>query len=417
MPTHEPVNRATLRHDVDDAIARTRIVDLHTHLFPPSFGEYCLRGIDELVTYHYLVAELFRSSAVRPSDYWALAKNERADLVWDTLFVRNTPLSEACRGVVYVLSALGLDPHASDLGEARAYFTGLGAAEHIDRVLDLANVSDLVMTNDPFDRDEIAKWEAGSAMHPRFHAAMRLDRMINEWHASVAPMAEAGFQSDSDFSERGIAEARRFLDHWIERMKPLYLAVSVPPEFLYGDDSSRTRALREVVFPTAHSHGLPFALMIGAVRAVNPELREAGDGVGRADVRAVERICRENPGIRFLVTMLSRENQHELCVAARKFANLTPFGCWWFLNNPSIVSEITDERLELLGASFVPQHSDARILDQLIYKWTHSRRAIADSLYGAYSALVDDGYRPTRDQIERDADRLLAGNARRLLGL
>ena len=52
--------------------------------------------------------------------------------------------------------------------------------------------------------------------------------------------------------------------------------------------------------------------------------------------------------------MLSRENQHELCVAARKFANLMPFGCWWFLNNPSIVSEITRERLELLGPTFIP---------------------------------------------------------------
>ncbi len=29
-----------------------------------------------------------------------------------------------------------------------------------------------------------------------------------------------------------------------------------------------------------------------------------------------------------------------------------PFGCCWFLNNPSIVSEITCERLELLGPSF-----------------------------------------------------------------
>jgi hypothetical protein len=417
MPTAEPLDRPSLRNDVDDAIARTRVVDIHTHLFPPSFDGYCLRGIDELVTYHYLVAEMFRSSSVRPGEFWRLTKSERADLVWDTLFVRNTPLSEACRGVVYVLTSLGLDPHARTLAEAREFFADLSAAEHIDRVLEISNVAELVMTNDPFDRDEGAKWDAAAEMQPRFHAAMRLDRMINEWDASLATMEEAGFRSDSLFSGSGVTAARRFLDGWIERMRPLYLAVSVPPEFVYGDDSSRTRALREVVLPTAQSNDLPFALMIGAVRGVNPELREAGDGVGRADIRAVERICRENPENRFLVTMLSRENQHELCVAARKFANLTPFGCWWFLNNPSIVSEITDERLELLGASFVPQHSDARILDQLIYKWAHARRAIADSLFGAYSALVDDGYRPTHDQIERDAERLLAGNARQLLGL
>src|SRR5207248_4150352 len=87
-----------------------------------------------------------------------------------------------------------------------------------------------------------------------------------------------------------------------------------------------------------------------------------------ADVTALERICAEYPDVRFLVTILSRENQHELCVSARKFNNLMPFGCWWFLNNPSIVSEITRERLELLGSSFIPQHSDASVLEQLIYK-------------------------------------------------
>jgi hypothetical protein len=30
--------------------------------------------------------------------------------------------------------------------------------------------------------------------------------------------------------------------------------------------------------------------------------------------------------------MLSRENQHELCVVARKFRNVHIFGCWWFTN-------------------------------------------------------------------------------------
>ena len=44
------------------------------------------------------------------------------------------------------------------------------------------------------------------------------------------------------------------------------------------------------------------------------------------------------------------------------------------MNNPSVIEEITRERIELLGLSVIPQHSDARILDQLVYKWKHSRR-------------------------------------------
>ena len=130
----------------------------------------------------------------------------------------------------------------------------------------------------------------------------------------------------------------------------------------------------------------------------------------------MERICAENPEVRFLVTMLSRENQHALCVAARKFSNLMPFGCWWFLNNPSIVEEITSERLELLGATTIPQHSDARILDQLIYKWAHSRRTISRALYESYSRLVADGYPLTRGQIDRDVERMFSGNFRHWIG-
>ena len=201
------------------------------------------------------------------------------------------------------------------------------------------------------------------------------------------------------------------------RLRPVYLAVSMPFTFNYPDDSPRTRLIREVVVPTCLEHNIPFALMIGVSRQVNPALKDAGDSVGYADTASVERICAENPGVRFLVSMLARENQHALCVAARKFSNLMPFGCWWFLNNPSIVDEITSERLELLGSTMIPQHSDARILDQLIYKWAHSRRTISRALSASYARLIADGYPLTRQQIDRDVERMFSGNFRRWVGL
>jgi hypothetical protein len=158
-------------------------------------------------------------------------------------------------------------------------------------------------------------------------------------------------------------------------------------------------------------------MMIGVKRQINPVLGDAGDGVGRADLSCLEYICRENPDHKFLTTVLSRENQHELCVIARKFANLTPFGCWWFLNNPSVIAEITAERMEMLGTSFIPQHSDCRILEQLIYKWTHSRRVIADILFNQYMELTLDGYPLTPDHIQRDVQRMYSDNFKSLIHL
>ena len=111
-----------------------------------------------------------------------------------------------------------------------------------------------------------------------------------------------------------------------------------------------------------------------------------------------------------MISVLSRENQHELCVYARKFNNLMPFGCWWFLNNPSIVEEITRERIELIGTSFIAQHSDARVLEQVIYKWRNTRATMAPILANAYGLLGRDGRGVRRAEIQRDVKRLFSSN-------
>lgn len=406
-----------LWRQVDEVVALTPVVDMHTHLFAPQFGEMNLWGVDELLTYHYLVAELFRFARVTPEEFWGWTKARQADLIWETLFVRHTPLSEAARGVVAVLSALGLDPRASDLEEARKFFRAQRAGDYLDRVLEISRVSRVVMTNDPFDENEVSRWEDGVEIDPRFQASLRIDPLLLGWDGAAQKIAAQGFKVDARLGGDTFGEARRFLDRWVERIRPLYMAVSLPDDFNFPEDSVCSRMLREVVLPVCREHGLSFAMMIGVRRGVNPLLRGAGDGLGRSDAGAVERLCAAYPDNRFLVTMLSRENQHELCVIARKFSNLMPFGCWWFLNNPSIIAEITTERVELLGTSFIPQHSDARVLDQLIYKWAHSRRVIADVLYHAYDALARDGRPVTRGEIERDAARLFSGNFNEWVGL
>ena len=401
---------AQLRREVAEVVKTTPVIDIHTHLLSPEFGEMSLFGIDELLTYHYLIVETFRSREITPEQFWRMNTSEQADLVWKTLFVENTPLSEATRGVVTVLNAFGLDTNAPDLSEARAFFRSRNLAEHVDVVLDMACVSDVVMTNDPFSPQEARVWEAGADIDKRFHATLRMDRLVNDWEHAVPRLTQMGYQVETRGSAKTASEVRRFLGKWIAVMSPVCMAVSLPAEFKFPDNDSRDWVLREVALPAAREHGLALAVMVGVRRGVNPALRVAGDGAGRADVGALERMCAEYPDVRFLATFLSRENQHELCVAARKFSNLMPFGCWWFLNNPSIISEITRERLELLGTSFIPQHSDARILEQLIYKWQHSRDVIAESLCESYERLLQSGRAVTRQEIERDVTRMLRGN-------
>jgi len=406
----QPIARDQLAAAVEQVLAATPVLDIHTHLFPAQFGELGLWGIDDLLTYHYLEAELFRSASIRPEEYWELNKTQQADLVWRTLFLENTPISEAARGVVAVLTSLGLDPGSRTLEPIREYFRQQCIEEYIPRVLALAGVEAVVMTNDPLDPPEACLWENGLNRDPQFHPALRLDRVLNEWNTHWDRLASQGYAVEVDAGGRTIAELRRFLADWIARMHPLYLAVSLPDSFQFPVTDLRTKLLREAVLPACQEGNLPLALMIGVRRQVNPALRLAGDAAGRADLRSLEFLCREYPENRFLVSVLSRENQHELCIYARKFRNLMPFGCWWFLNNPSIVEEITRERLEMLGTSFIPQHSDARILEQVIYKWRNTRRTIAPILTRTYQALVDDGRPVSADDMRRDAERLFRVN-------
>jgi len=404
------LNDVQIQSAVEDALSSTPFIDVHTHLFSPAFGNLGLWGIDELLTYHYLEAEFFRSSDTTPERYWNLSKRERADAIWRALFVENSPISEATRGIIAVLNAFGLPTGSSALEEARAFFRTQSIEEHIRNVLRIAGVSDVVMTNDPLDPEEQPAWLNGGQKHAKFHAALRLDRILWGWPRHWQQLASQGYAVEEKATGKSAAEVRRFLSDWHERMRPLYMAVSLTDEFQFPDESITSKVLAETVLSSCREFGLPMSLMIGVRRQVNPRLRLAGDAVGKADLRAVENLCRAFPENRFLVSVLSRENQHELCVYARKFSNLMPFGCWWFMNNPSIVEEITRERIELLGTSFIPQHSDARVLEQVIYKWRNTRLTLAPILTNAYRRIHNDGGGISRGDIQRDVNRLFRSN-------
>jgi len=408
---------AKLRRTVAKVVQETPVLDMHTHLYPPAFGPLLLWGVDELLTYHYLTAEFFRYSDTAPEDFFALSKKEQAERIWQALFIDHSPLSESNRGVLTVLSSLGLDVNSRDLGKLRRYFAGRKAADYVDTVFELANVEAVVMTNDPFDELERRVWEAGAgAGDPRFKAALRIDPLLNDWDRACHRLAGWGYRTSLELTDETLTEIRRFLADWIGRMKPLYLAVSLPPSFRFPEAGKRAAILEKCIVPVTRQAGIPFAMMIGVNKLVNPRLGLAGDGLGKGEMSTVEAIARSFPDNRFLVTFLSRENQHEACVTARKFSNVMLFGCWWFMNNPSIIREITAERLELLGTSVVPQHSDARVLDQLIYKWSHSREIIAEVLAEKYQDLLRTGWKVSEEEIRRDVKNLLCDNFKRFVG-
>ncbi len=411
------LNKENIIKEITSIVNKTEIYDIHTHLYPEGFGELMLYGFDEMITYHYLIAETLRIIDIPYSDFFAMKKRDQADLIYKTLFIERSPLSESCRGVLTTLKMLGLNINSQNTQEYREFTSSFSAKEYTNLVLEKANIKKLVMTNDPFNNIERKIWKYKPDIDSRFKSALRLDFLINDFKSARHTMLRMGYNVTSTLTGLTKREIKRFLHDWIVKTNSLYMAISVPPDFTLLENSSRAIIIEECVLEVSYELNVPLALMIGVKRQTNPELDLAGDSCGKANIETIEYLCKKFNKNKFMVTMLSRENQHELTILARKYRNLFIFGCWWFLNNPSLIKEITTFRTELLGLSYMPQHSDARILDQLLYKWTHNKDIITKVLIKKYNKLLDVGWELTTEKIEEDVNRLFYKNFEDFLNL
>ena len=295
-------NRTQFAQQVEVIVGRTPVSDIHTHLYDPAFGELLLWGLDELLVYHYLVAEAFRYLTLPYDEFWALPKTRQADLIWEKLFLENSPVSESCRGVLTCLNSLGLDVKKRDLPMLRRWFAKWKPADYVNRVMDAAGVNSICMTNSPFDDLERPVWEQGFHRDERFSSALRIDPLLVSWPSAVPRLCAWGYDVTPALSARTISEVRRFLADWSKRIGARYLMVSVPPEFQFPGPDDCAQLIEQAVVPHCREFGLPFALMPGVKRAVNPSLRLAGDGVGLTNLAAIQNLCAAFPGNKFTAT-------------------------------------------------------------------------------------------------------------------
>jgi hypothetical protein len=160
---------APLSARVERILAATPVHDIHTHLYDPAFSSLLSWGIDEQLTYHYLVSESFRQMDVPFDRFWSASKTEQADFIWNALFVEHSPVSEACRGVLTTLNALGIEPRKHDLASLRKWFAAWKPADFVERVLSLANVAS-ISADDLIARAKSAGYDLG-ALRPRLEGA------------------------------------------------------------------------------------------------------------------------------------------------------------------------------------------------------------------------------------------------------
>ena len=380
------------------------IFDLHTHLFPPKHEGYFLLGFKNLLNYHYLIAELLTATNIDASTFYSYNDEKKASIIWNELFEKRTPVSEACAGVLSILKELNIEiNNKSFLSICDEYDKKIQSDKNI---FELSNVSSLVMTNNPFDLDEWSLFNTNDWDKKIYLSSLRLDDLILEYEETLKKAKDQISNQDNIIVT--------YLEKCYSQSNPVYAAVSLNLETFHKifHDS-----LWKDILVWLENKNLPLSLMLGVKRAVNKDFGLAGDGIGDINLKELSNLCNLFPKNKFLVTCLSLNDQHELTVLARKHPNLKIFGFWWFMNQPTIIKQILKMRIDMLGFSFIPQHSDARVSDQLIYKWSHFKKILHPILLEYYQDLLDKNFPISENILQRDIDNLLSLNAKKYLGI
>lgn len=152
-------------------------------------------------------------------------------------------MSEACRGVITTLLALGLheEVRSRDLDAVRAFYQkyrkdGLAGAERFsDLVFKTSGVRYNIMTNIPFDPNEVCQWRPKRKEYPRhYRSALRVDPLLSGDRSAIEDALKA---SGYELSLEG---ARQYLRDWCDTMKPEYMMASTPHDFVLKEGTVGT---------------------------------------------------------------------------------------------------------------------------------------------------------------------------------
>ena len=213
---------------VKECVDKCKIIDLHSHLFPQSFDDLYLIGIDNLLTYHYLVSELFIVwNELSPSKFYKLSKECQANIIWDELFIKRSPLSEACKGVITTCIKLGLVQEIDnrDLDGIKLLWSlKINKKEYEAYTLQIFEMKYRVYNYDKsnFDLQEI-KYLEKYEIPSQFKTTLRIDKLLFDFENCCKFVNKFDYTPDID----GI----KYIRYW-HKIKLEYFMASLPFDLL-----------------------------------------------------------------------------------------------------------------------------------------------------------------------------------------
>lgn len=372
---------------IEKFVNSTPIFDIHTHLFPSKFKKYYNVGLVKLLNYHYLKAELFSLGNIKIRNFNNLDDNKKAKIIWNNLFLNRYPLSTATQGVLRILKLYGVDDVNQKFDKILKITNDNQLSE--EDIFKITNIKQVVMTNNPFNKEE--RKILNLNRDNKYLNSIRIDDLFME-PKNKKNLFTSYYLSSNEKIKIAIREIKKIL----KNNKPSYFSLS--SENL---DEFRNQLFFDDFLPLLRQSKTPMMLLIGVKRQVNKLYKDAGDSIGTFNFNNLEKILIKFPNNNFLVSCLDYRDQFKMNVLARKFQNLKIVGFWWFNNNESVIENLLKQRFELLGDSFILQHSDARIVDQLVYKWLDFKSIYIKVMVEKYHKLLSLGYKIKTIDLEK----------------
>ena len=187
--------------------------------------DYFLEGIDNILTYHYLITEYLSSSGVDPEIFLKSNKSSQAEVIWTYLFVSNTPMSEACKGVATILNFFQINWANLSYSELVSQYNDLKLTH--EEIFSQLNIYQVAMTNDPTD-DEWKLFEKDDWDRNLYKSTLGLDNLllINQ---KISVFNNYGI-TNSDSIDDSIQEGEFFLkllDRLWDQSEFVYAAISL----------------------------------------------------------------------------------------------------------------------------------------------------------------------------------------------
>jgi hypothetical protein len=406
----------TLQHEIELGLAELPVLDVHTHL---SSGRLAARGLHDLLLYHMLVSDLYGAgcpTGARLTDFPnAPDRVEAEQRIIEALpylpHIRNTSTMWMLRILLKDLydwdapitaeNWRHLDDLVRERADDRAWQHSILDRMHVQRT-----GAEFARRGEGRDDDRLqyslewgfftrAQWgEYDTALY-------ELERCWGRSLAGSTPIG-TGPRPPTERTIQNLADVHAAIQYYVAAMPydqlfSMATHLSTDIDYRPVSDAEMEAALARrpqagllerslyasyvhEAFLTAlepQADKIVFQFSFGA----EPLPYETGSRLSQTTLAQLADMIARHPRLRFQCLLASRHANQTLCTMAREIPNLSLAGYWWHNFFPSAITQVMDERLDMVPANKqIAFFSDAYCVEWSYGKWMLVRRLLADVL-------------------------------------